>query len=192
MASGITVDSRQLRRVTIELRGVQNQIPGAMASALNRTLDFTATHTTKLVTQEYAVKAKDVKATMRKKKASKSDLSCYINSTGHTISLMHFKVTPRKYSKRRYKAKVQIKKSGGKQEIKGAFVQTMNGATNVWKREGRRRLPVRMLRTLSIPQMISNEKVDEKVSRLAGEKLNERIQHEIDFRLQRAQNAMRR
>ena len=59
----------------------------------------------------------------------------------------------------------------------------MNGGTHIWMREGKERTPVRLLRTLSIPQMISNDKVINKIQRMSGEKLKERINHEIEWRL---------
>ena len=59
----------------------------------------------------------------------------------------------------------------------------MNGGTHIWMREGKSRTPVRLLRTLSVPQMISNDEVINTIQEKSGEKLHERINHEIEWRL---------
>ncbi|MDU4597467.1 MAG: phage tail protein [Clostridium sporogenes] len=188
MSSNIFVDYKELNQIKIELGKVPGQIPGATASALNRTLRYTFTHTDKEVRNLYAIKSKDVKSTMKKHLASKSNLYAYLSSTGSTINLTKFPHRPRKFSKRNKKRMVQvkIKTNGGYKGINTtpkAFVQTIGGKTNIWKRKGKERFPVTTLRTLSVPQMIKNEKISEKVQRLSNEKLEERIEHEINWRL---------
>lgn len=187
--SNLYIDTKELKQITIELNKLPKQIPQATASALNRTLDFTATRIKKEVTAEYSIKSKDVNKTLEKKRASKSNLYAYVQSKGHTLSLARFPHSPRKYSKRLKAVKVKVKKTGGYKLVNTqpkAFVQTMNNATNIWKREGQRRLPVKMLRTLSIPQMISNEETLGRIQEAAAKKLQERISHEIQWRLDKA------
>lgn len=189
MANDFYVDGKELKNIKIKLGDFEKQIPGATASALNRTLTYTATQTNRLVREEYSIKAKDVKKTIKKHKASKSNLYAYLESTGHTISLGRFPHKPRKYSKRGKPVEVKIKKSSGYKKVNTnpkAFVQNMNGATNVFKRVGKKRLPVRVLRTLSVPQMISNPDRIKKIQEAAGKKLEERVQHEINWRLNKA------
>ncbi|HHW03409.1 MAG TPA: hypothetical protein GXX35_11495 [Thermoanaerobacterales bacterium] len=187
--SDLYIDTKELKQITIELNKLPKQIPQATAAALNRTLDFTATRIKKEVTAEYSVKSSDVSKTLKKKRASRSNLYAYIESKGHTLSLARFPHSPRKYSKRAKAVKVKVKKSGGYKTVNTqpkAFVQTMNNATNIWKREGPGRHPVTMLRTLSIPQMISNEGTMKKIQDAAAKKLQERVNHEIKWRLDKA------
>ncbi|MGF7431091.1 phage tail protein [Thermoanaerobacterium thermosaccharolyticum] len=200
MARDIFVDTKQLNRIAIELKNLDNQIPGAASSAVNRTLDFVYTRIGRLVTQEYAIKVSDVKKTMTKYKASKTNLYAKIISKGHTLSLAHFPFSPKKPmtggKRRKAKAvKVKIKRQEGYKTIKTnplPFVASTGARSadktqfNVFKREGSSRLPIKVLRTLSIPQMITNVNVSDQIQKLAQEKLMERIQHEIEWRLDKA------
>lgn len=185
MSSNTFINDKEIKQIAIKLKGLPKQIPGATASALNRTLDYTVTQTKKEVTNIYAIKQKEVNATLKKKRASKSSLNASIQSTGKTIALSKFPHNPKQYKPKNKKVKVKVKKQEGYKIIKtspSTFVQTM-GSTHIWMREGKSRTPVRLLRTLSVPQMISNNEVMDVVQRKAGEKLQERISHEIEWRL---------
>lgn len=190
MASNFFIEKNSLEKVSIQLEKIPKQIPGATASALNRTLTFTASQTDKEIRNIYSIKSKEVKKTFKKHKASKSNLYAYLESTGRTIALSKFPHKPKNPPKRRRKSGVQvkIKKSGGYKKISvnpSAFVQTI-GATNIWKRKDKIRFPVVVLRTLAIPQMIRNNKIKENVQELSAKKLEERVQHEIQWRLNKA------
>lgn len=189
------IDTKDFSRVAVELSTIPKQIPKAASSALNRTMNFTATQMNREVRKEYTIKAKDVRKTIKKYGARPSNLHAYVESTGHTLSLTHFQHKPRKPPKRPKVPQVKIKKSSGYKAVKTtpkAFVQTMNNATNIWKRKGPQRLPVKMLRTLSIPQMISNEEIMKNIQKAAQDKLEERIGHEINWRLEKAAKRRRR
>lgn len=186
MASqSITVDVRSLNKIASGLSNFQKEIPGAVASSLNRTVDFMNTRVGKLVSSEYMISAKDVKSTIKKMKASKGDMKAGIKSTGGTLSFSHFKFTPKSPGKKA-KVKVKIKRKDGYKEIRTspkAFVQVVRGSISVWKREGTRSFPIQILRSLSVPQMIGNENVGAVVQVEASRKLEERVQHEIEYRL---------
>lgn len=190
MANSFYIDSKGLGSVRIDLQKVAKQIPGATVSALNRTLIFTATKTVKEVTNEYAIKSNTVKSSMKRVRAKGNSLYAYISSTGPAIPLGKFQHTPRKYSKRVKSVKVKVKKSGGYKNIKTnpkAFVQTIYGAeADIYKRKGKSRFPVIKLKSISVPQMISNEKIINNVQQAAALKLQERIEHEIEWRLSKA------
>jgi hypothetical protein len=84
--------------------------------------------------------------------------------------------------------KVQIKKSEAKRYI-NTYPQPFLASTgaksaektqfNIFKRVGKARLPIKILRTLSVPQMITNENVTDQIQQAAQGKLNERLEHEI-------------
>lgn len=188
MANNTFINDKEIKQIAIKLRGFPKQVPGATASALNRTLDYTATLTKKEVTNMYSIKQKEVNATLKKKRASKSSLNAHILSRGKTIALSKFPHNPKQYRPRNKKVKVKVKKQEGYKVIKtspSAFVQTMNGGTHIWMRKGKERTPVKLLNTLSVPQMISNDEVINTIQSKSGEKLQERINHEIEWRLNR-------
>lgn len=200
---GIEINTKQLDRLTIELKGFEDKVGEAAFHALNRTIDYTITQIGRIVPKEYAVKANEVKATLRGRRPSNSDLSASIESKGHTLSLAHFPHSPQKppVSGRKYTVKAKIKKDAGQKVLKTnpkAFVATTGARAtdktqyNVFMRIGDKRLPIKVIRTLSIPQMITNDNVGEQILKSAQEKLDERLEHEITFRMTSTQKKISR
>ena len=64
-----------------------------------------------------------------------------------------------------------------------AFVIGLNGNLHIAKRSSKARYPIKVLRTLSVPQMVSNRKIEQIIKKEAEVKLKERIEHEINYRL---------
>jgi len=194
MASGkgygrkeIRIDTSQLEVLAKELKGFEKEVASATYHALNRTIDQVITHVARTVKQNYSIKdkMKDIKDTFRGgiKKPTKTDLTASLTSRGHTLSFAHFPYTPKTRLKKQKPVKVRIK---SKQiASKKGFVAPTGAKSadkiqyNVFKRLGKERLPIAPIRTLSIPQMISNENVSESIQKFAQEKFNERLQHEI-------------
>lgn len=187
----IAIDTKQLDRLTFELKGFEKEVGLAAYHALNRTIDYVITQVGRIVPKEYAIKAKEVKESFKGgiKRPTKEDLTASITSIGHTLSLAHFPHSPQAppAKRRKYKVKATIKR-GSRQTINTdpkPFVAP-TGATspdktqyNIFRRLGSERLPIAVVRTLSIPQMIGNEKVAEQIQKAAQEKFDERLEHEI-------------
>jgi hypothetical protein len=185
----LIVDTKSFNSAIIKLKDVPKQIPKATAQALNRTVDFTFTQTSREVRKEYAVKDRDVKSTLKKNKATPSNLNAYVSSTGRTLTLYnHFNVSPKTpKTKRKYKVKVQIKK-GSKVAINSTpkpFIASAKNSTQVFRRVGSARTPVVVLRSLSVPQMVSNKETFNRIQTKASEMLEKRIEHEINRRLEK-------
>lgn len=191
MANNIIVDTKQLDRLTLELKGFEKEVGEAAYHALNRTIDHVVTQVGRIVPKEYAIKAQEVKNSFKGgiKKPLKSDLTASITSRGHTLSLAHFPHSPQvpPITKRSYKVKATIKR-GSRQTIgtdPKPFIASSGAKSvdkvqyNVFRRLGKDRLPISVVRTLSIPQMISNAKVSEQIQKAAEEKFSERLEHEI-------------
>lgn len=181
----ITVDTKQIDRLTMELKGFEKEVGESTYHALKRTVDFVATQIGRIVRQHYTIKASDIKDTLIKNYPSKKDLSASVESKGHTLSFYHFTHSPktRPATKKKYKVKVTIKRDSGSQEVNTdpkPFIATLDGGIDhIVKREGTERKPIVVLRTLSVPQMITNENVGEEIQKAAMEKFNERLEHEI-------------
>jgi hypothetical protein len=198
---GVSIDVTPLNKLAKELKGFEKEIPGAVSSALNRTIQHVYTKVGSIVVENYAVKSSDVKATMKSNvsKATKGKLSASILSRGHTLSFAHFPYSPKKPGTGRY-VKVKIKKQSGYKEVKTPnrpFVAPTGARSedkiqfNVFIREGKARKPIMPLRTLSIPQMITNKTTEEKITEVANNKLAERVDHEIKYRLDKIQREMK-
>ncbi|HWQ29879.1 MAG TPA: phage tail protein [Negativicutes bacterium] len=194
MGINLEIDASGLKKIEKSLYGIQKQIPAATASALNRTLDYTSTQWGKLITRRYSIKTSDVKGKIKKFPASKLILSASMNVTGSRLSFVHFPYTP-KVPGTNKQVKVKVKKESGYKQIgtkRKPFVATTGAKSadktqfNIFKRTTNKRLPIVVLRTLSLPQMASNKEVSKKVQSLAQKKLGERIEHEIKWRLEKA------
>lgn len=184
----IHIDTTQLDTLTKELRGFEKEVATATYHALNRTIDQVITHTARAVKRNYAIKdkMKDIKDTFRGgiKRPTKTELTASLTSRGRTLSFAHFPYTPKRRLKKHKPVKVQIKSGGQITSQKGFVAHTGARSAekiqyNVFKRLGIKRLPIAPIRTLSIPQMISNEEVSDQIQKFAQEKFNERLEHEI-------------
>lgn len=183
----IFANTKQLDRLTLELKGFEDKVGEATYHALNRTIDQVITKVGRIVPQSYAIKPKEVKESFKGgiKRPSKTDLTASITSRGHTLSFAHFPYTPKKPRKQAKSVMVSIKKSNGKVLSRNGFVATTGAKSeaktqfNVFMRLGKERLPIAPIRTLSIPQMITNENVGEQIKNFASDKLSDRLEHEI-------------
>ena len=184
MSVQIRIDADAVREVERKLGQMSNRAPGAISSALNRTVTSVASNITKEVRARYHIKAGDVKNTIKKTKASKSNLSAEVRSTGSTIPLDKFKVSPKTVNpKRKTQLKISVEKNGVKQ-VTGAFVANINGL-KVFQRERKSRLPIKRLFGPSVPQMIGQQQIVENINEKAVTTYNTRLNHEINRILQR-------
>src|SRR6056297_1614618 len=101
----------------------------ATARALNRTILAVRTAASKQIREQYNVKAKDIKATMHKRTASRLSLEASLTSTGVGMPLYKFKPTQTRKGVRVAVLKRQRK------NLPGAFIQTMkNGHRGIFAR----------------------------------------------------------
>ncbi|EFV78955.1 hypothetical protein HMPREF1013_00839 [Bacillus sp. 2_A_57_CT2] len=180
----VNTDTTMINDVRERLGTFSNKAPNVISSALNRAVTNVSSNVSKEVRQRYVVKAADIKNTLSKTKASRSNLSAIVKSSGGLMPLDRFKVSPRTVQPRRKKPiKVSVKK-GGLKTLPGAFVVNLNGI-KVFKRTTKRRLPIMRLFGPSIPQMIGNEEVREKINLEGNETFQRRLDHEINRILSR-------
>lgn len=180
----VNLDERLLRDVQEQLGSFSKKAPNAIANALNRAVTNVSSNISKEVRKEYNIKASDIKITISKTKASKSNLSAIVRSNGNLIPLDRFKVSPRTVQpKRKTPIQIAVKKNGLKQAV-GAFVADINGI-KVFKRESKKRLPINRLFGPSIPQMINNETIRNNINLEGKETFTRRLDHEINRILSR-------
>lgn len=180
----VRVDEDLLQNVRGRLGDLENKAPQAISSALNRAVTTVAASVSKEVRKEYVIKSADIKETLEKTKASKTNLSAIVKSRGSLIPLDRFKVTPRKVTpKRKTPIKIGVKKDGTK-SLKGAFVGDISGI-KIFKRSGRKRLPIDRLFGPSVPQMIKSEDVRLQINTAGREMFERRLDHEINRILER-------
>jgi hypothetical protein len=195
----IFINTKQIDRLVIELKGFHKEVGEATCNALNRTIDHVITKVGQIVPKAYAIKAAEVKESFRGnvKRPSKTNLNVSIESRGHTLSFAHFPHLPQTpviaqslgSTHIKARVKVKIKKSSGNVPSKTGFIAKTGAKSadkvpfNVFHRIGKSRLPIAPIRTLSIPQMITNENVEEQILAAAQKKFDERLEHEIIYKM---------
>lgn len=180
----LKIDDSQLKRLSDKLEKFPKEIPKAANAAMNRTITYVKKEVKKSVTAEYNVKSGEIEGTLSIKKSS-GNIGAMIISRGKTLNMDHFPSNIESGLKKRKAIKVKIKKSGFKNVSTQpkAFIASLGGTFHIAKRKGNARFPIKVLSTLSIPQMISNSKISENVQQKAQEQLKKRIDHEIEYRL---------
>lgn len=199
MGVGIKIDDKGLKQTIKKLSAFPKEIPKATVAALNRTATFANNRIKKEVIKKYSIKSAEVQQTLTMKKATTQNLTTYISSEGRRYTLAHFERNLKSAAKRGGAVKVQVKKGGTKtvNTQPGAFVASMSGPKKkrgvkktttsgiflIAQRVGAARYPIKVLRTLSVPQMISSNDISEIVLKESQSMLQKRIEHEVEYRL---------
>lgn len=197
----IQIDTRQIDLLSVELQSFPKQTQTAMYHALKRSLDQTKNEIGRIVPKEYAIKSKEVKESFNGgvNYPTKENLEASLISTGKRLSFAHFSFTPKTAVRKGKRAvvKVTIKKSRPKVASKVGFTASTGAKSedkvqfNVFRRLGKERFPISPIRTLSIPQMITAEGMEEKIQSFALEKFEQRLEHEMNRAMDRIQDKMK-
>ena len=144
------------------------------------------------VTKEYNIKKKDVNGTKKVvKKAGSFRVSgekldnLVIIYQGRLLTPIHFRMTPtvRPVNGRSYTVRVRIKKNGGRKALGSNVFLGKSGREGTvqisFQRVGKRRLPIKAIKTLSVPQMITNETVSENIHKRMNEEIAKRLDHNL-------------
>jgi len=176
----IRVDSAKLKEVEQQLGSFSKKAPTVISRAINRAAQNAKTNVVSKTREEYVMKAKDVRDTIKIRKATQNSLGAVVTSTGSKVPLIKFKVSPNKPRPKNPPRvlKAGVKKDGLKQ-ILGAFIADING-NKVFERERKNRLPIKQLFGPSIPEMLGNESVKTYVEREATKMFDKRLEHEIN------------
>ncbi|WII39191.1 phage tail protein [Paenibacillus thiaminolyticus] len=177
----ITSDSREFREAAIAVKKLAQKAPKAVNAAFKRTGQRVQTVAVQEVRKEYIIRAGDVKKYGNLKLTQRND-EIEFKSSGRNIRLIKFKTTPTRPVKRRPKVlKAAVKRHGEKKPIGGAFVQNMsNGSMGVYRRKGKRKLPIEQLYSPGVPIMLNSAKIRDKLEDEMTKKLEQRLEHEMD------------
>ena len=189
--------------VELRLGNMKKNAPQVLSRAINRAVSNVKKNMGKETSSLYYISSGNVKKTVNITKATKSKLKAAAISQGSGIALSKFKVnpgTPVKYRGTSRSPKVYragVKKSGGLKPLDGnpkGFIAIMKnsekieGASDhkgVWVRTSSNSFPIKQLYGPSVPQMVKNENIMEKINREANETLQKRIDAEISNILQK-------
>ena len=187
----ISIDVRtDFRDVTQALNRLHSDIRDkALAAALNRTADKARTEMRTAITDEYAIKAGDVRSRLNVKRASAKGLKLVAvlevlpgSRRGRSMNVIHFLRRQPTPIRRRHGAQLQFqfRKKGGLKQIPGTFVVTHNRGTFVASRiPGSKDIESKQV--IDVPQMFNARKITARVIA--------RINREFPIEAERAINA---
>ena len=193
----ITIDVKELDKLSVEFIAFPRECKGAMATAMNRAISKGKTGMSKEVQKEYAVRTqKAIKSTLSTKKASKNSLYAEITSEGKRIRAADFKYKPQTW--RGKPLEVNIKKSRGfvKSTARPLMFTpykkgTRRAGRGIYRHENGSR-EFSTVFTLSVPQMIKNNKVYEGISSTIKDTYEDRLyNHELPYMIRKAQERIR-
>jgi hypothetical protein len=192
---GLKIDVRGAAELQRKLAGVSREIRDkAMQPAINKVADKARTEINRAITQEYAVKATEVRQAVTLRRAGGGNLTAIIeifgsaSKRGRSANLIRFLGALNGLAARGAKAKKAdiaalekqlgfiIRRAGGLKKIEGAFIG--NKGRTVFRRTGKARLPIEPLQVIGFSQMFKSRKIERRVM--------ERIEAELPIEIQRA------
>ncbi len=180
--------------VTAKLnRLAQNVGDKAMVRALNATIKQGKTEMARTISKEFMIDKATADARLAVRYASvkggtlrfQALLEATRRGKGRSMNLIHFvekKVTLAE-AKRRRKAgdlaqlRFQIKRTGGKKMLPGAFIAN-NGRT-VFIRTGKSRLPIKALNTIDVTQMFNTKRINSVVREVMIKRFDANFKREL-------------
>lgn len=189
----IKADFQQVNR---QLNALSNAVQTrVIPAALNKTGAKAKAEMTRAITDEFNIKAADVRGRLRLSRATRNVQNWAVvldpfsaSRKGRSLNLIRFmeKNVSLAEGRRRRKAgtinqlQFQIKRIGGKKIIPNAFIG--NQGRTVFVREGNQRLPIKALSTIDIPQMFNTRRINARVVA--------KIRQELPIEIQRAISAV--
>ena len=155
-------------------------VPKAAARALNRTLTNVRTVSRRKVAKGMGQKQKAIKGQFKMIKASRNRLIGLLRTTGNPIPLIEFK------SPKQFKKGVKVTFAGERQLMENAFIATMpSGRTGIFRRQTKKRLPIRELFGPSVPAWFATREVNKAMEDTANENWPQNFARDLDFFLSR-------
>lgn len=150
----VRVDEASLSKVQKRLGTMKSKAPMVISRALNKTAVSARQRLAARAQQAYTVKSGKFKKNMEIKRANSGNLVAEIRSEGKPMNITNFKYTAPKSG-----AKAQIVAAGGLKQLIMGNIKAFKGKNGlIWQRRSEARLPVKPLKSNSIPKMIGSEK----------------------------------
>lgn len=155
--------------------------------AVNRTMEQAQTAMNREIRKDYNLRAKDVRERLSLSKAVFRGGSLAVEATltasgsrrgSRSANVMLFDAKQVKAG-----VSVRIKRGGSKKVIAGAFIGNKN--RTVFRRTGKKRLPIEPVQTIDVPQMFTSKRVNQAVIRVIEQKFPEVFAQQLKFALNR-------
>lgn len=178
----ITITAEQIERVNLILSGVPGGIEKALSSTIRRANNTVRSETLKGITTVYAITRQNVRAETTIKVRTQSSDGGIVGTVllaGHKIPLYRFNVSPT-IPIQRATVSAAVLAGNGRTPFQDAFIARMqSGHTDMFERDGSKRLPISEFMGPSTAQMAGNSIVLADVEEKAQEVINKRVEHEI-------------
>ena len=194
MAS-ITVDLKQVDRLSAEFLAFPKTCIGAEVNAINRAITKAKKEISNEVLKEYSPKKgkSTVNKTIKVKRASRANMTGEIDSTGSRLRVADFKYKGQSFAgigKMGRPLSVTIKKETVSSSHMFTPYRTgskRTGARGVYThKKGSKSFEPKY--TVAVPQMISNDKVYERIAKMMKEHYEDRLfNHELPYMIKAAQ-----
>ena len=188
-------DQTQIDRARRVLSGIPKGAEKALCRALNKAVAKAKTETVRSICKEYSVKSSAVRKGLKVIKATYGNLTATILETGSPMELMAFAVKPKKPASMKGKTADQRQKVvvgvsfNTRKTLPHAFVAKMqNGHIGIYTRERpakgpRHGLPIRQRYTTSVPQMMKNARVLDRISEQARQVMTKELDRQVSLLL---------
>jgi hypothetical protein len=184
--AGFYIQIKGLEDAQKILAGIADGSKKAIVRALNKTVGIPTggvqSDAVKAVAGKINLTQKDIKKSFEVKKATYTDLSAYVRSTGKPTPLGRF-IRTRQTSKG---ISVQVKRSRPRTVIRHAFFITAKKGSykGVYWRVGRHRYPIKQRYGPRVPDIFENTEVMQPILQKAQERLDKNFNHEVEFLLE--------
>ena len=185
--------------VTAQLKRLADDVGNkALVRSLNKTIDQGKTQMARTISQEFRIAVGAAKDRLKVSKANAKQgnlgfevsLEATRKGKGRALNLIAFvekKTTlgeARKRAKKGTQSQVyfQVKRSGGKKYIKGAFIA--NKGRTLFIRTGKDRLPIKSVSTIDIPSMFNTKRINAAVVQVRRDKFEANFDRELRVVLQ--------
>lgn len=179
-----------------DLKGLNKDIDKAIGRTISDVKTRAPAQVTKAVTEIYGIKSSEVTAAGKAAKGGAKTVgsvkvhgvsvdSVQLIYKGRRLTPTHFSMAPKKRPDggKKYKVKAAIYKGQKKALGSGVFLAPSGsaGTTEIpFKRTTAKRYPIEAVKTVSIPQMITNEKVAGDIQARMDELLTTRLRHNTE------------
>ena len=148
----VTIDKADVER---RLGDLKAKAPQVIARGLNQTAKDARKRLADKAREAYTVKTAKFNSSMKIKNATAGNLVAIIRSAGSPLSLTSFSHR----ASRRSTASAQVVRGGGFKPLDKGGIKAWKGKNGLlWQRRTEARLPVKTLKSNSIPVMIGSEK----------------------------------
>lgn len=194
MASGtMNVVIENYQSLTRDIQQIEKQSKKAVQRTISDFKSRGPGWVSQEVAKEYNIKKKDINEA--KKGVNKGGNRIKIAGTrvddlsilyrGRLMTPTHFAMKPkgRPEGKAPYTVTAQIKKSRGRKPLGHRVFLAPSGSAGTmqipFQRRGDARMPIDVIKTVSVPQMVTNETVSEQIQKRIKEELGKRLQHHL-------------